>query len=86
MGEQIDERTRDDRAVARVLVLAHEALRNAENRCRYHGDNWDFLGREGYGPQSETEREPRCDSCKQPWRVTRALDAIGRWTFAGGGS
>lgn len=53
-----------------ALRLAAEALTHAPRQCRYHATNWDFLGRETPGGL------PRCDSCKQPWRVQRALDAI----------
>jgi hypothetical protein len=54
-----------------TLKLAREALRHAEQRCRYHRENFGFLGFEWWG-------EPRCESCRQPWRVTQALAAIDR--------
>ena len=58
-----------------TLRLAREALAHAEQRCRYHGADFERLGTEPY------ERGlPRCDSCKQPWRVVRALAAIDRKT------
>lgn len=53
-----------------ALRRVHDALQRAEQTCRYHGADFDRLGREPDGA-------PRCDSCKQPWRVTRALAAIG---------
>lgn len=50
-------------------AIIQQALVNAPTSCRYHGTDWDFLGSEPWG-------EPRCDSCKQPWRVGKALDAL----------
>lgn len=52
------------------LAIIQEALVNAPTHCRFHQQRWDFLGRERPGGL------PRCDSCKQPWRVQRALDAV----------
>lgn len=52
------------------LAVIQAALAAAPQTCRYHGNQFDRLGME-YG-------EPRCDSCKQPWRVVRALDAVDR--------
>lgn len=48
------------------------ALNEAPKYCRFHDDNFGFLGYEWPGGP------PRCDSCKQPWRVTRALEALSR--------
>lgn len=53
-----------------TLRLAFVALAASPQRCRYHGDDFGRLGWE--------RGEPRCDSCKQPWRVKRALDAVER--------
>lgn len=39
--------------------------------CRYHGNNFDFLGTQYPGGP------PRCDSCKAPWRRTQLLIAAG---------
>lgn len=57
-----------DRVTEVALAAARTALQHAEQTCRYHGTDFARLGWE-FG-------EPRCDSCKQPWRVTRALDAL----------
>lgn len=51
-----------------ALAAAMTALVGAEQTCRYHGVHFDKLGFDRV--------EPRCDSCKQPWRVRRAIDAI----------
>lgn len=48
------------------------ALSNAPQSCRYHGTDFGFVGTENGQPWGE----PRCESCKQPWRVTRALAAL----------
>lgn len=55
-----------------ALRLAYDALAEAPQQCRYHGTNFAFLGTEPWS----AEGLPRCDSCKQPWRVVRALRAI----------
>jgi hypothetical protein len=60
------------RAANAVIDQAHRALLSAERTCRYHGTDWDRLGREPNGL-------PRCDSCKQPYRVVTALLAIENW-------
>lgn len=47
------------------MVLIREALLHAEQTCRYHGTNFEASGtRHGV---------PRCESCRQPWRVVAAL-------------
>lgn len=53
-----------------TLRLAFVALAASPQRCRYHGNDFGRLGWE--------RGEPRCDSCKQPWRNDRALSAIDR--------
>jgi hypothetical protein len=56
------------RRVASALDFAGAALAEAEQVCRYHGPDFEKSGmRQGL---------PRCDSCKQPFRVRRALDAL----------
>lgn len=52
-----------------VHRVVREALIHAERQCRYHRDQFDFLG-------TYHDGTPRCESCQQPWRVRRALDAI----------
>ena len=60
-----------------AIRLVREALEHDPQRCRYHGSDFErsdlFYG------------EPRCDSCKQPWRVTRALAALDNtdWSSVG---
>lgn len=58
------------RDAAEALRLARLALTHDAQLCRYHGARFDFLGMQ-FG-------EPRCESCRQPWRVTRALAAVKR--------
>lgn len=58
----------------RDLAIIQGALVASAQACRYHGQNWDFLGREFGDPNGP----PRCDSCKQPWRIAQALDALDR--------
>jgi hypothetical protein len=55
-----------------ALTWAEEALSHAEQECRYHGGDFGFLGWE----RQPFVSPPRCDSCKQPWRVTRAREYI----------
>lgn len=52
------------------LETIRDALDHAPQLCRFHGSDFDRLGM--------AHGEPRCDSCRQPWRVTRALAAVGR--------
>ena len=49
-----------------IVTMSEESL-----ECRYHGKDFDFLGREFPGGP------PRCDSCKRPWRLTQLLIAAG---------
>jgi hypothetical protein len=51
------------------LATIRAALIRAEQHCRYHDQEFERLGLESWG-------EPRCDSCKQPWRVVQALAAV----------
>lgn len=55
----------------RVIVLAAGALRSAEQACRYHGQDFERHGM--------WCGEPRCESCRQPYRVVNALKAIEAW-------
>lgn len=48
-----------------ITLLSH-----ASDQCQYHGQNWDFLGRE------LMTGLPRCDSCKQPYRVAYLAAAL----------
>lgn len=48
------------------IILA--ALRSMPTKCRYHGEDFGKLGWE-WG-------EPRCDSCKEPYRATRARQVM----------
>lgn len=57
-----------------VLEMVSEVLDNSVDTCRYHGTDFEKLGTE---PWSRVGL-PRCDSCKQPWRVRRARAAIER--------
>jgi hypothetical protein len=56
------------RAAKNAMRDARATLNHAEQFCRYHGQRWDFLGWE-YGL-------PRCDSCKQPYRVVQAIAGL----------
>lgn len=53
-----------------VNAIRHmkDALDHAEQTCRYHGDRFETSGM--------LHGLPRCDSCKQPFRVRKALDAL----------
>lgn len=55
-------------ATRAALTLAYEVLVRVPAGCRYHGTKFDFLG--------TWQGEPRCDSCKQPARVVKALRAL----------
>jgi len=57
-----------------ALRLAYQALTHMDLECRYHHGDFGYLGWNGH-PYTSL---PRCDSCKQPWRVTRALQAVER--------
>lgn len=52
-----------------LLETIATALSFAPSTCRYHGTDWDFLGREPDG-------SPRCDSCKHPYWAERARVAV----------
>lgn len=54
------------------FAAIQEALVHSAQHCRYHNSNFGFLGWEG----PEGASLPRCDSCKQPWRVRRALNEL----------
>ncbi|HEU4544522.1 MAG TPA: hypothetical protein VFR23_25570 [Jiangellaceae bacterium] len=56
------------REVADVLRVAREALAEMPRECRFHGGYFGHLGFQ-WG-------EPRCESCRQPWRVDTALRRI----------
>ncbi len=49
-------------------AIIQGALVHAPTSCRYHGTDWNALG--------FAHGEPRCESCRRPWRVSRALDAL----------
>lgn len=51
-----------------ALDVIRAALMKAPQQCLFHGQDWDRLGFD-YG-------EPRCESCRQPWRVVRALAEV----------
>lgn len=51
-----------------MLRCIRDALDNSRKECPYHGSDFERMGF-AYG-------EPRCDSCKQPWRVMRAFRAL----------
>lgn len=58
----------EPRADAELISVVRQALTNAQQHCEYHGTD--------FGRAGVHRGLPRCDSCKQPWRVQRALDAI----------
>ncbi|MFC4062811.1 hypothetical protein ACFOWE_31355 [Planomonospora corallina] len=51
---------------ATVLRLARDALKHGEHSCRYHGA----------APPPGMCGRPGCDSCRQPIRVRKALNAF----------
>lgn len=51
-----------------AIDLARDALHHDAQICRYHGANFERLGM-AYGL-------PRCESCRQPFRVMRALTTL----------
>lgn len=53
-----------------ALRLAYKALVGAPQSCRFHGQEWTEI--------EAWSGEPRCESCRQPWRVVRALEAVKR--------
>lgn len=57
--------------VRNALRLSREALELMPRECRFHGERFGTLG------WTTTHRpQPRCDSCKLPWRVVQALAAL----------
>lgn len=44
------------------------ALASAEASCRYHGTEW--------GEIDPRTGLPRCESCRQPYRITQARTAL----------
>jgi len=53
--------------------LAWDAFNHSgQHECQYHKSDFGYLGWTGHPNVSE----PRCGSCRQPWRVTRAVAAI----------
>lgn len=68
VGSRLAAIAKDPEQTFSALATAHSALHCAEQRCRFHGDDF---GRAGWW-----RGEPRCESCRQPWRVTEALKAI----------
>lgn len=56
-----------------LLEIIGTALAYAPTSCRYHGVDWNFLGREPDG-------SPRCDSCKHPYWAERARTALDQLT------
>ncbi len=58
----------DTREIEAALAAARQALEHAPQTCRYHGD--------GFDRNDMRMGLPRCESCQQPYRVTRALAAL----------
>jgi hypothetical protein len=56
------------------LHTIRDAIEALPPRCRYHGDDFAKLGME-WG-------QPRCDSCKDPYRRKTALSALNRSRWA----
>lgn len=46
------------------------ALMHAERECPYHGPDFHLLGMQN--------GMPRCESCRQPWRIKQAREALDR--------
>ena len=57
-----------------ALALSETALLYADQTCPHHGDDLERSGMH--------HAQPRCESCRQPWRVRRALHAINAWRTA----
>lgn len=53
------------------LEVVIDALADLSKKCQYHGES---LGASGF-----QHGLPRCESCRQPWRVTRALEVLARY-------
>lgn len=54
------------------LWTVEAALRLLPAECRYHGDDFGRLGYEG------PHGQPRCESCRPPWRRMCGLAAVER--------
>lgn len=54
--------------IVAALGAAEKALEGAEQQCRIHGTDFGYSG--------FSFSQPRCDSCKQPYRVVHALGLI----------
>lgn len=54
------------------LWIIRQALDSAPVECRYHGTDFDRLGRQG------SHGEPRCDTCRPAWRTMCARAALRR--------
>lgn len=48
------------------------AIQHLPSVCRYHGDDFGRLGYEG------PNGEPRCESCRPPWRRMCGMAALQR--------
>lgn len=61
------------------VAVLRAALVRADKLCRFHGERFEVLGmeREPTGDAGWLPI-PRCDSCKQPYRVRRALQFLER--------
>lgn len=53
-----------------ALMVIEAALLDGPQQCRYHGTDFERLGLQ-FG-------EPRCESCRHPWRIVRALAEVRR--------
>lgn len=60
------------------LAALRVALVHADKLCRFHGERFEVLGMENERTDAGWLPIPRCDSCKQPYRVRRALTALDR--------
>lgn len=69
--QAVDRLIADRRTLCNAVDVALLALADQPTTCRYHGGHFHVLGTEPYEPGL-----PRCDSCKQPYRVHRALVVI----------
>jgi hypothetical protein len=54
------------------LWTVKAALEELPATCRYHGDDFGKLGHQG------PHGEPRCESCRAPWRRMCGLAAVER--------
>ncbi|MEU9819188.1 hypothetical protein ACIGG9_16145 [Pseudonocardia alni] len=55
------------------LLTIRKALERAPQRCPRHGTDF---AQSGFWFE-----EPRCESCRQPYRTSKALKALDRLTF-----